>query len=50
MIKSDLFSFVRLSNPSLLAGGVLLYSIGAAVVDYPRLPIDRARLVSDGSP
>jgi 1,4-dihydroxy-2-naphthoate octaprenyltransferase len=32
----------------LLAGGLLFYSIGAAVVDYLGLPIDRARLVLGG--
>jgi len=48
VIKSDLFSFVRLSNPGLLAGGTLFYSIGAAVADYLGLPIDRGRLVIGG--
>jgi len=45
MTRSTLVSFVRLSNPGLLAIGTLCYSIGAAVADYLGLPIDRARLI-----
>ena len=45
MNQSSLSSFVRLSNPGLLALGTLCYSIGPAVTDYLGLPVDRARLV-----
>jgi 1,4-dihydroxy-2-naphthoate octaprenyltransferase len=43
--KLSLSSFLRISNPGLLAAGALFYSIGAAVADYLGLPVDRARLV-----
>jgi 1,4-dihydroxy-2-naphthoate polyprenyltransferase len=45
MDTSSLSSFLRLSNPGLLAAGALFYSLGAAVADYLGLPIDRARLI-----
>ena len=45
MYQSSLSSFVRLSNPGLLALGTLCYAIGPAVTDYLGLPVDRARLV-----
>ncbi|MCX6070704.1 MAG: prenyltransferase [Chloroflexi bacterium] len=43
--KSSLVSFLRLSNPGLLAAGGLFYTIGAAVADYLGLRVSPTLLI-----
>jgi 1,4-dihydroxy-2-naphthoate octaprenyltransferase len=41
----ELWLFIRLSRPFFLLGGILLYGLGAAILDYLGRPIDLALLI-----